>query len=503
MKEQLVRHSTPTSTAGAGALRAALANDRHRPLYHFVAPANWMNDPNGCFFWKGSYHLFYQYNPKGAFWSKNSNWGHAISSDLVHWQDCPIALAPSPGGPDKEGCWSGCVVDDNGTPTAFYTGIEPQTVCAATSADDLITWKQLPTPVIAGPPSGMELTGFPSINGHSSADFRDPFVWRESGRWYLIVGTGIREKGGAALLYDSEDLRQWRYLHPILMGVIGPNCNMWECPVLLSFGNRSVLFVCPHPEANHVYWISGEWREGIISEQQRGKVDLGGYVYAPQCLYDPIHSRYLLWTWIKEGRTAEAQRMAGWSGSLSLPKECWLEVDGKLAVAPARELALLRQESRAAGSGKLTPLSQDPFLELAGDCFEIEAELSFDEPTICDLYLRVSPNQAEYTLVSYDSVQQTLAVDCTCSSLSAGVDHQLISGNLPPDEKGQVRFRIFLDCSILEIFLADASCITQRIYPTRQDSLMLSFRVRKGSVIVHRLFAWKLASIWPSVRSRK
>src|SRR3981081_1050957 len=87
-------------------LRIALAGDRPRPLYHFLAPGNWMNDPNGPIFWKGKYHLFYQYNPNGPFWG-SIHWGHAASSDLVHWEDLPIALAPSKNGPDQDGCWSG------------------------------------------------------------------------------------------------------------------------------------------------------------------------------------------------------------------------------------------------------------------------------------------------------------------------------------------------------------------------------------------------------------
>src|ERR1700723_2534620 len=91
--------------------RDALPGDRHRPLYHFLAPANWMNDPNGAILWKGKYHLFYQYNPNSASWG-SIHWGHTVSSDLVHWEDFPIALAPSQDGPDKHGCWSGCVVDN-------------------------------------------------------------------------------------------------------------------------------------------------------------------------------------------------------------------------------------------------------------------------------------------------------------------------------------------------------------------------------------------------------
>ncbi|PWT86338.1 MAG: hypothetical protein C5B58_01555 [Acidobacteria bacterium] len=497
MKEQGAEASIGMGAAELRELRAAMKNDRHRPLCHFVAPANWMNDPNGCFYWKGQYHLFYQYNPDGPFWG-NIHWGHACSSDLVHWQDCPVALSPSVNGPDKSGCWSGCVVDNGGTPTAFYTGIEPQTVCTATGSDNLMTWSQSGTPVISEAPAHLELTGFPSITGHPSADFRDPFIWKESTRWYLLIGAGFREKGGAALLYDSEDLRHWRYLHPILTGVIGPNCNMWECPVLLSFGTRRVLLVCPHPEAKYVHWITGDWRNGVLHEQHQGQLDLGPYVYAPQCLHDSGQDRYLLWTWIKEARTAEAQRFAGWSGLLSLPKECTLKDDGNLLVKPAAELASLRKQRRSLVNGTLTPSSKDPLLGFESDCFEIEVEMSFDHLSICDFYLRCSPDQAEYTLVTYDSAAEKLTVDCTRSSLAPDVDREVVSSALRPDRQGKVRLRIFLDRSVLEIFLADSACLTQRIYPSRVDSLAIGFKVRMGSVVVHKLVAWKLASIWVS-----
>jgi beta-fructofuranosidase len=477
-------------------MRAALADDRHRPLYHFIAPANWMNDPNGAFFWKGKYHLFYQYNPNGPFWG-TIHWGHAASSDLVRWEDLPIALAPSKNGPDKDGCWSGCVVNDRGTPTAFYTGIEPQTVCIATSDDDLKCWKQQDTPAISGPPPDLELTGLPSITGHHSADFRDPFVWRESGRWFMLVGAGVREKGGTALLYDSADLRHWRYRQPILGGAIGADSNMWECPVLLRFGRHCVLMVCPHPEGKYVYWIAGEWQNGNLQEHRRDKLDWGTYVYAAQCLHDSVHDRYLLWTWIKEGRSIEAQRSAGWSGLLSLPKECGLDVDDNLIVKPATELHSLRRESRSVVDRRLTPATENPLAGLQGDCLEVDVELSFEEPAICRLSLRISPDDAEQTTITYASTEETFTVDCSRSSLDPNVDHAIISAPLSPDQRGRVCFRVFLDRSVLEVFLADQRCVTQRLYPAREDSLGLRFGVVNGSAIVHRLSVWKLASIWP------
>ena len=112
--------------------------DRHRPSYHFLPPANWMNDPNGFIQWGSTYHLFYQYNPAAAV-HDSIHWGHAASEDLVHWRHLPIALTPTPGGPDADGCWSGSAVDDNGTPTIIYTGAsgQHQRACLATSSDDL------------------------------------------------------------------------------------------------------------------------------------------------------------------------------------------------------------------------------------------------------------------------------------------------------------------------------------------------------------------------------
>ena len=80
--------------------RLQLASDPYRPAYHFLAPINWMNDPNGTIFWKGRYHIFYQYNPNGAFHG-TIHWGHASSENLVHWTDHPIALPPGPEGADR------------------------------------------------------------------------------------------------------------------------------------------------------------------------------------------------------------------------------------------------------------------------------------------------------------------------------------------------------------------------------------------------------------------
>src|ERR1700685_2094789 len=104
------------------ALCRKLASDPLRPRYHLLPAHNWMNDPNGPIFFDGRYHMFHQYNPQAAVWG-NMNWAHATSPDMIHWQHEPIALSPTPGGPDRDGVFSGSAVLDNGKPTMIYTGV--------------------------------------------------------------------------------------------------------------------------------------------------------------------------------------------------------------------------------------------------------------------------------------------------------------------------------------------------------------------------------------------
>jgi len=136
-----------------------------------------MNDPTGLLQWRGQYHLFYQYNPYGPV-HENIHWGHAASSDLVHWTDLPIALTPTRWRVDAGGCWSGCAINNNGTPTLLYSAVHPQVVCLVTSPDDLLTWQYYSgNPVIAGPPAEFQ----DRTGGH----FRDPFVWRLASIWNI------------------------------------------------------------------------------------------------------------------------------------------------------------------------------------------------------------------------------------------------------------------------------------------------------------------------------
>eukprot|EP00198_Chlamydomonas_reinhardtii_P001575 XP_001690911.1 glycoside-hydrolase-like protein [Chlamydomonas reinhardtii] len=218
-----------------------------------MPPQGWINDPNGPLFYKGYYHMFYQYVETGCQWSWGLMWGHAVSRDLVTWEHLPPAIVPSFGGFDGDGCFSGCAtLDENGVPTILYTGvrlrssevcgplpppecdlgtacIETQCIAYADPADPKLTyWTKEEVPFLALPPPNMQLTAW-----------RDPFVIGQPGQdgqdcWTIMIGAGVRDRGGTALVYRSPTLRggSWTYAGELCRGA-GDTGVIWECPVMM------------------------------------------------------------------------------------------------------------------------------------------------------------------------------------------------------------------------------------------------------------------------------
>lgn len=459
---------------------------RNRPRYHFLPLANWMNDPNGLIHWEGRTHLFYQHNPHGP-QSAQKHWGHAVSDDLAHWTHLPIALAPTPGGPDEDGCYTGCAVDDEGTPTLVYTGVHPQVQCIATSPDGLITWKEYEdNPVIASPPEGIETTGF-----------RDPYVWKEDYRWYMIIGSGIEGEGGAALLYRSSDLRNWEYLHPFCVGEMEEDGEMWECPNFFSLDGRYALLVSALPQ-REVFYYTGRYTEDHTFEgEQMGLVDHGGYFYAPQVLRER-GGRRLMWGWIRDGRDQEGQQEAGWSGAMTLPRVVSLRENGTLRYRAAPELRLLRGETTYYENVAITPSSQ-MVPDVRGGGLEILAVLRPADARQCGVKVRCSPDEREATLITYDAVEERLILDRRKTSLNATVAGDRRGGPLQLDDEGTLTLHIYLDRSVIEVFGNYRTCLAGWLYPSREDSLGLRLFAEGGEVELVSLDVWEMRSMWADI----
>jgi beta-fructofuranosidase len=325
--------------------QSPLARDRHRPRFHLIPPPAWLNDPNGPLYWKGLYHLFYQYCPIVSNFGMKY-WGHAVSSDLVHWKNLGIALAPTPGGPYKNGCWSGSAVIHNGVPTLVYTGatwsaksegaerergIIPERQMVAVAADpndvNLVKWIKIPeNPVPAAPPTGMKVVGW-----------RDPSLWKEADTWYMVIGSGEAGKGGMALLYSSRDLRKFTYVHPLAVakpdaGAQDPTrpwASMWECPDFFFLHGEPVFLV-----ARGNRYLTGTYSDHKFQQQFSGQIDCGSAAYAQKTMEDDKGRRRIWWAWIHEKRSPQAQVAAGWAGVMSLPRLLTLQSDGSLGIEP-------------------------------------------------------------------------------------------------------------------------------------------------------------------------
>ncbi|MFO7631018.1 MAG: glycoside hydrolase family 32 protein [Caldilinea sp.] len=468
--------------------RSLLAADLHRPHYHFVAPANWLNDPNGMIDWDGTFHLFYQYNPNGPFHG-TIHWGHASSDDLVHWRDHPIALAPTPGGPDAEGCWSGCAVDNNGTPTLVYTGVNPQTVSLAMSTDDLESWqKYAGNPVIAAPPEG--------IAAQCDGDFRDPYVWRENSEWWMVIGAQRKGVGGLVLLYRSPDLKQWVFVRVLLAGdeQASPffyEGAMWECPNLLDFGERRALIVSVQDAAwrlRHAAYFSGLYRNHEFTPDTGGVLAYGHSFYAPQATR-MSDGRTLLFGWLRETRPLEASMAAGWNGCMSLPLIVTMQDNGALSLAPAPELEALRGEEWTISDLPLAPHTQQR-LAIAGDALEIGVTFEADPIDDYGIAVRCSPDGAEQTRIVVRPEQGELRIE------HVGVDPAASPESLPLAPDQPLNLRIFVDGSVLEVFTGDGRYLATRCYPQRTDSLGVTLFATGAPVDIKHLSAWPLTSVW-------
>lgn len=474
--------------------------DPQRPRFHFVSPGGWLNDPNGVGQWGGTYHLFYQYNPHAPVHSR-IHWGHATSTDLVHWTDEPVALVPGDG-PDAEGCWSGVLVDDGGVPTLVYSGHlgRYESACIATGSPDLRRWTRDPAnPVIAGPPAGLDVTAF-----------RDHCVWREGETWHQLIGSGIRDVGGAALHYTSPDLRDWTYQGPYVVGDAEPGGSdtddfgpdgvpagepwtgtMWECVDRIPLDGTEFL-------------AFSAWDEGVthyplyttVSTTASGRVpgryhhlDYGmRHFYAPQSMVDE-RGRRIMYGWMQEARGDAATAVAGWSGVMSLPRELTLAPDGTIHQGPVAEVASLRAVHLTAPTAIL------------GDQLDLELDVVLPALSSVRLGVRVSPDRSEQTVVRLSRDADGAArldLDRAASSRADDLDVVPLGGPVPVGADDRVSLRVLVDHSALEVF-ANGRALTARVYPARDDSLGTFVEV-DGSARVDRFDAWSMSDVWDGPR---
>ncbi|MEJ7738013.1 MAG: glycoside hydrolase family 32 protein [Chitinophagaceae bacterium] len=466
--------------------------DPYYPKYHLAPPYGWMNDPHPAYL-KGAYHFFYQFsfvrdNPYGRIGLKpgerpQRTWGHAVSTDLVHWKHMPIALKPSlHGRPNDPHLFSGVVVDNNGTGTALYT-INNVDIWMATSKDhDLATFTKYPNnPVVKGPPPGLQTTG----------SMRDPWVWKEGNTWYMIIGSGLAGGKGPVLpLYKSSNLIDWEYMHPFYRAdssefdFLGdaPFC---ECPAFFPLGNKYVLVL-----SDKTTYLVGRYENHRFIPEKRGRLDYGeapsvedGGIYVPLFVLDD-KGRRIMWGWAggwrKVNNDVRENIKAGWSGLQTIPRVVTLNADGLLNFEPAEELSSLRSDHREFSGIPITADSSKVLEGVQGLHLEIKAVI---KPGTSKNFGIEFLDVLEDTKVFYDVEKKSLCFN-------------QIAVPMELNRNDNLDLSLFIDGKVLEIYANKKIVLTEQLKPVSTNGYRIKLFAQEGRAGVIKVDTWKMGTIW-------
>ena len=510
--------------------------DRYRPQYHALPPAVWMNEPHSPFYYNGMYHVLYQHNPAGPYWSQ-IRWGHLVSTDMVHWVAVQDAVVPTEG-ICPEGVWTGgaCIGPD-GTPWLVITAGTNQygnpnhggqNVAFAHAKDPsdpyLREWVVEETLVITQPNDNTQ---------GEREQFRDPFVWYDDGTYYMMVSTSIPGAGGSAVVYTSENMREWQhrgYLYQCDYNLYPEQGAHWECVVMLPISTKDgsqtkyILFDCPQYTVDGYtvecyYWIGtfDKTTCRFIADDDRPKLfDLGRGVYTGQNGYCFLteadiaagktsyeQGRTVIYA-IAQGKDAGTAQnyTAGWAHNFAIPLELWLSDDGTEVIRePIKEIESLRTETlySYSGEGKTADEINAAISNIRGDTLEIRAKITLDPMSpeySAGLFVRYNPNtvdgKTERTEIRFSNTG--VLVERNQSSLLDYVNRQ------PSHEWGRVKteyeITILIDRSMLEVYIDGVISFTTRIYPKYGDSDYLRVFDNNANIKFTELTIYRMGSAY-------
>ena len=429
-----------------------LIPEKYRPSYHHAPERGWMNDPNGLFFKDGVWHLYYQYNPYGSMWG-NMHWAHSTSTDLVHWQQQPVALAPDAWGTMFSGS---CVVDHNNTAgfgkdaiISMYTSSRPtpfggdvQAQCIAYSNDGGKTFtKYVGNPVITD----------------EKKDFRDPHVFwnEEAGFWNMILAAGQEMQ-----IYSSANLKDWKY-ESSFGHEYGNHGGVWECPDLMKMKVRGTekekwMLICninpggPFGGSAAQYFIGQFDGHKFTCEDEPSEtkwMDYGKDHYATITFDNAPDGRRCAIAWMSNWQYANQVPTMQYRSANSIVRDLGLfEYKGETycSVLPAKEMTA----ARGAKVGAPT------------EACEIVVDIKGD----AQITLRNA--KGEKVVMTYDDAEETFDMDRRRSGNISFSDAFPVVTSSPT--YGKIRqLRIFVDRSSIEAFDSDGKMVmTNLVFPT-------------------------------------
>lgn len=530
-------------------VRATVVDQKYRTGYHFQPPMHWINDPNGPMYYKGYYHLFYQYNPYGSTWG-NIIWAHSYSTDLINW--IPLEPAIYPSKPfDINGTWSGsATILPGNKPVILYTGLDTE----YRQVQNIAFPKNLSDPLLR---EWVKPDYNPVISPNkfmNASAFRDPttFWLGKDGQWRTVIGHK-RHARGIAELYKSRDLKTWtRAKHPLHSVAM---TGMWECPDFFPVslkGKQGLDLTAMHQKGvKHIlkvsldltrfdYYTIGRYSsetdryvpDNTSPDNSTGlRYDYGNF-YASKTFFDEKKNRRILLGWANESDSVIDDIRKGWAGIQTIPRTLWLETGARqLLQWPVEEVETLRNKKVELSN---VPLALGDLTEIHGITSEqADVEVTFSLPSleeaepfdptwidaeqVCGgkgttvqggvgpfgLLTLASKNIEEYTAVFFHVFKtptKPVVLMCAGNKLSSlGKDlYEPSFGGFADLEiqDGNLSLRSLIDHSVVESFGAGGKIvITSRVYPTLavgKDAHLYLFNNGSATVNVKKLEGWSM-----------
>ncbi len=468
---------------------SAYISEAERPAFHFSSRVGWMNDPNGFSYYKGVYHLFYQYHPYSTKWGP-MHWGHAVSRDMLRWEYLPAALAPDTPY-DNAGCFSGSALElPDGRQLLMYTGVQEhlsrdgvrrdlQTQCLAVG--DGLDYEKCPQNPV--------LPGDVLPEGFSRQDFRDPKMFRRpDGSYGCVVGCRTEDGSGAILLFESADGFAWHFV-TVLDRCWNEFGRMWECPDFFPLGDKQILMVSPQDmsavglefhNGDCTMFLIGSYDEETRRFEREAvqAVDYGLDFYAPQTTVTPDGRRVVL-GWMQNWDTSVAQPEDKWFGQITLPRELTYR-DGRVVQNPVRELELLHGRRVS-----YTDIPVQEELTLRGVYGRvIDMTVTVRPRSECgytSFRMKVAAGSQHYTSITYTPLTSTLRVSRDHSGTNRDFVH--VRECFVRDRGGEIKLRVILDRFSAEIFVNDGEQAVTLTFQTPLSADGISFQSQGKTVI--------------------
>lgn len=457
-------------------------DELYRPQFHFTPEKNWHNDPNGLVYYKGEYHMFYQYNPFGNKWGY-MHWGHAVSKDLINWEHLPIALYSDNNSKDSVECtaFSGSGLVDINNVTGLQSGEEKTILLFYTSQhcgqrlaysnDNGRTWKKYDKN--------------PIIPYDATDDARDPKVfWHEPSKQFVMAlyrKPDNKESAKGVSFYTSKDLINWTLKSHIP--------GFFECPDLVELpvnrradDKKWVLF-----DGDGSYVIGSFDGEKFTPESSKMKSDFGANYYATQT-----------WSNIPEtdGRTIQIAWMRGgefpgmpFNGQMTFPCELSLKkyTEGiRLVRKPIKEIEQLHLKGETWENKNLIPgINKNLVKSVKGDCLHIIGSFNIKTADSFGFMVRLD-KKANGTEITYETKSKSLS----CLGKSVVVE--------PVD--GVIKLEILIDRSSIEVFANDGKSVMSSCFSPSENADGVYLFNTGGELLVDKLEIYPLKSIWNAAK---